>query len=169
VVRGLLRRDDPGPELLSWRDRSGWHDLRSADINGFLCEVAEGEFSAKDFRTWHATVLMAMALAVSAPAAAAPSARKRAVVRGVKEVAAYLGNTPAVCRSAYIDPRVIDLFDAGVTIERSLDEVGKGATGGALATEGPAERAVLRMLRGPGRPGGAVPPGGGPGGGLDRS
>ena len=147
VVRGLLKRDDPDPELLSWRDRRGWHDIRSPDINAFLCEVADGDFSAKDFRTWHATVLMAVALAVSHPVAGSPTARKRAVTRGVKEVADYLGNTPSVCRASYIDPRVIDLFSDGITIQRSLDGLGKGATGGALGTEGPVERAVLRMLR----------------------
>jgi DNA topoisomerase IB len=147
VVKGLLRRDDPDPELLSWKDRRGWHDIRSPDINAFLCEVAEGDFSAKDFRTWHATVLMAVALAVSAPVAASPTARKRAVSRGVKEVADYLGNTPSVCRASYIDPRVIDLFSDGVTIERQLDRVGQGAANGALATEGVAEQAVLRLLR----------------------
>jgi DNA topoisomerase IB len=147
VVRGLLKRDDPDPELLSWRDRRGWHDIRSPDINAFLCEVAEGEFTAKDFRTWHATVLMAVALAVSHTVAASPNARKRAVTRGVKEVAEYLGNTPSVCRASYIDPRVIDLFADGVTIQRSLDGLGREATGGALGTEGPVERAVLRLLR----------------------
>jgi DNA topoisomerase IB len=148
VVRALLRRDDPDEELLSWKDRSGWHDIRSPDINAFLCEVAEGEFTAKDFRTWHATVLMAVALAVSHRVASSPTARKRAVARGVKEVSEYLGNTPSVCRASYIDPRVIDLYSDGVTIERCLDAVGRGATGGALATEGPVEEAVLRMLRG---------------------
>ncbi|HEY0357865.1 MAG TPA: DNA topoisomerase IB [Mycobacteriales bacterium] len=147
VVRGLLRRDDPDPELLSWKDRNGWHDIRSPDINAFLCEVAEGDFTAKDFRTWHATVLMAVALAVSHGVASSPTARKRAVARGVKEVSDYLGNTPSVCRASYIDPRVIDLFGDGVTIERALDSVGKGAVGGALATEGPIEQAVLELLR----------------------
>jgi DNA topoisomerase IB len=147
VVRGLLRRDDPDPELLSWKDRNGWHDIRSPDINAFLCEVAEGDFTAKDFRTWHATVLMAVALAVSHGVASSPTARKRAVTRGVKEVSDYLGNTPSVCRASYIDPRVIDLFGDGVTIERALDSVGKGAVGGALATEGPIEQAVLELLR----------------------
>jgi DNA topoisomerase IB len=147
VVRGLLRRDDDDPELLSWKDRDGWHDLRSPDINAFLCEVAEGDFTAKDFRTWHATVLMAVALAVSHGVASSPTARKRAVARGVKEVADYLGNTPSVCRASYIDPRVIDLYSDGVTIERALDAAGRGAVGGALATEGPIERAVLALLR----------------------
>jgi DNA topoisomerase IB len=147
VVKSLLKRDDSDPELLSWKDRNGWHDIRSPDINAFLCEVAEGDFTAKDFRTWHATVLMAVALAVSRSVASSPTARKRAVARGVKEVSAYLGNTPAVCRASYIDPRVIDLFSDGVTIERALDSVGNGAVGGALATEGPIEKAVLDLLR----------------------
>jgi DNA topoisomerase IB len=147
VVRKLLKRDDPDPELLSWKDGGGWHDIRSPDINAYLCEVAEGEFSAKDFRTWHGTVLMSVALAVSHRVAASPAARKRAVTRGVKEVSEYLGNTPSVCRASYIDPRVIDLFADGVTIEGCLEALGKGATGGALGTEGPVERAVLDMIR----------------------
>jgi DNA topoisomerase IB len=147
VVKGLLKRDDPDEELLSWKDRDGWHDIRSPEINAFLCEVAEGEFTAKDFRTWHATVLMAVALAVSHRMASAPTARKRAVARGVKEVSEYLGNTPSVCRASYIDPRVIDLYSDGVTIERCLDTLGRDASGGALATEGAVEQAVLRMLR----------------------
>jgi DNA topoisomerase IB len=147
VVKKLLKRDDPDPELLSWKDRGGWHDIRSPEINAYLCEVAEGEFSAKDFRTWHATVLMSVALAVSQRVASSPTARKRAVTRGVKEVSEYLGNTPSVCRTSYIDPRVIDLFADGVTIEGCLEALGKGATGGALATEGPVERAVLDMIR----------------------
>ena len=73
-------------------------------------EVTGGDFSAKDFRTWNATVLAAVALAVSGQASAGQTARKRAETRAVKEVAHYLGNTPAVCRASYIDPRVFDRF-----------------------------------------------------------
>ena len=77
--------------------------------------------SAKDFRTWHSTVLAALALAVAGPAAqASATARKRAKTRAVKEVARYLANTPAVARASYIDPRVFDRYDAGVTIEPAL-------------------------------------------------
>jgi DNA topoisomerase I len=125
VVRALTARVAPGEELLAYRDAQGqWRDVRSEDINAYLKELAGEEYSAKDFRTWHATVLMAAALAVSVPASRSAAAAKRAVTRAVQEVATYLGNTPAVCRRAYIDPRVIDRYRDGRTIVGALDEVG---------------------------------------------
>jgi DNA topoisomerase I len=149
VVVALLRRDDPGRELLAYRDRSGWHDVSSADINSYLRDVLGTDVSAKDFRTWHATVLTAVGLAVSTRAPTSESARKRAVSRVVTEVAEYLGNTPAVCRSSYIDPRVIDLYDDGFTVATSLGRLGAEADFGQPATHGMVEAAVLRLLRRP--------------------
>jgi DNA topoisomerase-1 len=151
VVRALLKRDGGGEELLAWKDRSGWHDIGSADINGYLKEVVGQDVSAKDFRTWHATVLTAVGLAVSTAAPTSPSGRKRAVSRVVTEVSQYLGNTPAVCRASYIDPRVLDLYDDGVTIARALDRLGAEADFGHPATHGQVEAAVLRMLKAPKR------------------
>ena len=149
VVQALLKRDDPSEELLAFKDRHGWHDLTSADINAYLRDVMGEEVSAKDFRTWHATVLTAVGLAVSADAPTSASARKRAVSRVVTEVATYLGNTPAVARSSYIDPRVLDLYDDGVTIAASLGRLGADAAFGQPATHGRVEAAVLRLLRRP--------------------
>jgi DNA topoisomerase IB len=149
VVVALLKRDDPSKELLAYKDRTGWHDITSADINAYLRDVFGGEVSAKDFRTWHATVLMAVGLAVSTQAPTSESARKRAVNRAVKEVSEYLGNTPAVCRSSYIDPRVIDLYDDGVTVAASLERLGADAGFGQPATHGMVEAAVLKLLRKP--------------------
>jgi DNA topoisomerase IB len=94
---------------------------------------------------------MAVGLAVSTGAPPSPTARKRAVSRAVSEVAEYLGNTPAVCRSSYIDPRVIDLYDDGVTVARSLERLGDGASFGQPATHGQVESAVLRLLSAPRR------------------
>jgi DNA topoisomerase-1 len=87
-------------------------------------------------------------LAVSEPAADSESARKRAVARVVNEVSGYLGNTPAVARASYIDPRVITLYDQGITITiaRALSDLGEGREFGDVATRGHAERAVLSML-----------------------
>ncbi|MEO7981319.1 MAG: DNA topoisomerase IB [Sporichthyaceae bacterium] len=149
VVKALLDRDDTSKELLAFKDRQGWHDITSADINAYLREVLGREVSAKDFRTWHATVLMAVGLAVSTRAPTSETARKRAVSRVVTEVSHYLGNTPAVCRSSYIDPRVIDLYDDGTTIAPSLERLGAGADFGQPATHGQIEAAVLRLLRRP--------------------
>jgi DNA topoisomerase IB len=152
VVQSLRRRRDPSPELLAYRDGRTWRDVRSDDINAYLREVAEGEFTAKDFRTWHATVLMAVALAVSEPAATSKTARKRAIRRAYVEVSDYLGNTPAVCKASYVDPRVVDLFCDGVTIAPALEQLGEDVSGGQLATQGAIEEVVLAMLRHPERP-----------------
>lgn len=95
--------------------------------------------------TWHGTVLTAVALAVSTHAAETPAARKRAVARAMREVSEYLSNTPAVARASYVDPRIVDLFEDGITIERALGELGDGTSSGP-ATHGPIEEAVLRLL-----------------------
>jgi DNA topoisomerase IB len=146
VVAQLKRRRGGGPELLAYKVDRRWRDVKSNDINDFIKEIAGDEFTAKDFRTWNATVLAAVALAVSAPAAASKTARNRAVVRAMKEVAHYLGNTPAVVRSSYVDPRVVDHFEAGVTIAPALGKLGEGAAFGQLATQGSIEDAVLDLL-----------------------
>jgi DNA topoisomerase I len=116
VVAALKRRRGGPDELLAYREGRRWVDVRSDDINDYLKERAGTEISAKDFRTWNGTVLAAVALAELATRPASRTARKRAVSAAVKQVAHYLGNTPAVARSSYIDPRVIDCFQAGDTI-----------------------------------------------------
>jgi DNA topoisomerase IB len=144
VVRSLKRRRSGGRLLAYWSGRC-WHDVTAADINDYLREVSGGDFTAKDFRTWHATVLAAVGLAVSEGAVTA-TARRRAIARVCQEVAGYLGNTPAVARASYIDPRVISRYEEGRTIAASLAGLGKENTFGDLATAGHAERAVLRLL-----------------------
>ncbi|MEP6697572.1 MAG: DNA topoisomerase IB [Pseudonocardiales bacterium] len=149
VVRALKGRRGGGEELLAYRVGKAWADVKSTDINHYLAEVAGGEVTAKDFRTWNATVLAAVALAVSRNARTSESARKKAISRAVKEVSEYLGNTPAVCRASYIDPRIIDLYVHGSTLDPVLDELGAEVEYGTLATQGATERAVLELLRGP--------------------
>jgi DNA topoisomerase IB len=151
VVATLLTRESDNPELLAFMDDNGdWIDVTSRHINSYLAYVTGGaEVSAKDFRTWSATVLCAVALAVSEAAVTSPSAIKRAVTRAVKETAEYLGNTPAVCRASYIHPRVIDLFEGGVTIAEDLMLIGDGSDYGALAVQGQTEAAVSALLRSP--------------------
>ena len=152
VVKQLKQRRGGGPELLAYRSGPGrsavWVDIRSGDINDYLREVTGGEDTAKDFRTWSATVMAAVGLAVSIHADSA-TARKRAVTRVVKEVADKLGNTPAVCRSSYIDPRIIDLYENGVTIAPDLEVLGEQASYGSPAFQGAIEKAVLALLREP--------------------
>ena len=150
VVLKLRRRRGGGPELLAYRRARTWSDLRSEDINAYVKDVAGERFSAKDFRTWHATVLAAVSLAVSRPVArASQSARKRAKTHAVKEVARYLGNTPAVARASYIDPRVFDRYDAGLTIEGALPQLVSGDEIGLPGLQPELEAAVLDLIADP--------------------
>jgi DNA topoisomerase I len=144
VVAALKRRRS-GSELLAFRNGRAWVDVRSDDINDYIKQVTRDGFSAKDFRTWNATVLAAVALAVSGRATASKAARTRAISRAVKEVAHYLGNTPAVCRASYIDPRVFDRYRDGLTIGGALEKLGE-VEFGEPATQGAVEEAVLDLL-----------------------
>ena len=147
VIGALKRRRGGGVELLAYRGPGGgWVDVKSGDINAYLRRATGGDDSAKDFRTWSATVLAAIGLSVSTEVGS-ESARKRAVTRVVKEVSEKLGNTPAVCRSSYIDPRIIDLYDNGLTIRDDLEQLGADASYGEPAFQGAIEAAVLRLLR----------------------
>jgi DNA topoisomerase IB len=145
-VSVLKKRRSGGPELLAYKDGARWRDIKSTDINEYLKEMTGGFYSAKDFRTWHATVHAAVALAVSFEAVKSKTARKRAISRAVKETALYLGNTPAVCRASYIDPKVIDRFESGVTILGAVDSVGMMDAFGEPSLQGPVEDAVLDLL-----------------------
>jgi len=150
LVATLKRRRGGGEELLAYKRDGRWCDVRSPDINAYLKAATGLDISAKDFRTWGATVLAAVGLAVTEPAKLSRTARKRAIVRAVKEVAFYLGNTPAVARSSYIDPRVFDRYRDGETINGALDLV--GSEPGATAIQGPIEAAVLELLETPDTP-----------------
>jgi DNA topoisomerase-1 len=146
-VIAVLRRRRQGHELLAYKERGRWTDVKSEDINEYLKAVTGGGFSAKDFRTWNATVLAAVALAVSGPASrGSKAARERAMRRAVEEVAHYLGNTPAVCRASYIDPRVFDRFRCGFTIAGALPGIAND--GDLSALHGGVEKAVLDLLVG---------------------
>jgi DNA topoisomerase I len=142
----ILKRRRTGSGLLAYRNGRRWVDVRSDEINEYIKELTGEDFSAKDFRTWSATVIAAVALAVSGRAAATPTARKRAIARAVKEVAHYLGNTPAVCRSSYIDPRVFDRYRDGLTIGGALDQLGDDVDLGQPSFQGAIEEAVLDLL-----------------------
>ena len=145
AVRDLLARRGGGPELLAYKDGRHWHDVGSNEINSYIKTHVGEEMSAKDFRTWHGTVLAAVVLAEANESAKTIRARKRAVASAMKEVAGYLGNTPAVARASYVDPRVIDLFNDGVTISPQLAATDTDLSDGT--THGKIEMAVLNLLQ----------------------
>jgi len=143
-IAAIVRRcqDLPGEELFQYEADDGRpHAIGSSDVNAYLREISGEAFSAKDFRTWAGTVLAAVALALCPPCRTRTAA-KRSVVRAVAEAAERLGNTPAVCRKAYIHPAVFEAFLEGVTIALPAS-----ASGAAAAALRPEERAVLELLR----------------------
>jgi DNA topoisomerase I len=146
IVAALKRRRGGGDELLAYKDGRRWRDIRSEDVNAYLKEATGDGFSAKDFRTWNATLLAAVALSVSGEVAGSPTGRKRAISRAVKEVAHYLGNTPAVCRASYIDPRVFDAYRAGLVIGRPLREAADTEPGELPIHQRTLEEAVLDLI-----------------------
>jgi len=112
-----MRRRRGGPDdLLAYREDGSWQDVRSDEVNAYIQQQTGEGFSAKDFRTWHGTVLAAVELARQ-PVPASGRGAKRSIAAAIERVAEALGNTPAVCRSSYVDPRVLDRFRDGVTIE----------------------------------------------------
>jgi DNA topoisomerase-1 len=117
VVRGLKRRG-PRARLLAYRPEVGdaWRPLQAPDINAYVKERAGDDFTAKDFRTLHGTVSAAVSLALSGPQSSR-SRRQRALAKAMRDAAAVLGNTPAIARKSYVDPRLVDAFDAGETID----------------------------------------------------
>ena len=147
VIAALRKRRGGGRELLAYRDEDGWRDVRSEDINDYVKEATGGAYTAKDFRTWNATVLTAVALAAGARdrPPETKAARARAKRLATKEVARLLGNTPAVCRSSYIDPRVFDRFDGGLTIGGVFDRLPESPDDWP-EVQGPIEKAVLDLL-----------------------
>ena len=107
-------QDLPGQRLFQYVDEEGrQHAVESADVNAYLRDVLGEDFSAKDFRTWAGTVSAARALALQGPCESAAEA-KRNINTCVKAVAGILGNTAAVCRSAYIHPAVLNAYAEGV-------------------------------------------------------
>ncbi len=145
AVVAALKQRRSGSQLFAYRDGSRWRELNAEAVNDYIKRSAGVEFTAKDFRTWNATVLAAVALAARAET---PSGRReRAVSEAIKTVAAYLGNTPAVCRAAYVDPRVIDRFRAGTTIAAALGRVpGDGPDLARPRVRRRVESAVLELL-----------------------
>jgi DNA topoisomerase-1 len=111
VVRVLLSSDSGSDSLFSFRDGDGWRPLRSHEVSSYIATRSGGHFTAKEFRTWNATVLMALLLANADPVPTARG-RKSTVTAAVRGVADWLGDTPYVARASYIDPRVIDRYTA---------------------------------------------------------
>jgi DNA topoisomerase IB len=144
-VIAALKRRRGAKQLLAYRADRHWSGIHAEDVNAYIKQVSGGDFTAKDFRTWNATVLAAVALAVEEQAKS-QTARRRAINSAVETVATYLGNTPAVCRASYIDPRVIDHYQSASTIAPALEQLPKGPDLADARTRARIETAVLELL-----------------------
>jgi DNA topoisomerase-1 len=149
----------PGQDLLQYFDEEKTlHAVSSGDVNAYLREITGGDITAKDFRTWAGTVLVARLLATSDPFTSATQA-KRVMSAAVKKVAAALGNTAAVCRKSYIHPAIANAYLSGGFVLEAVQEVSVSTSAGLTGEE----MAVLALLKPSPQPspevgGGASPP-----------
>ena len=119
IVRSC--QDIPGHELFHYRDDNGEPaSIDSSDVNAYIREIGDGDFTAKDFRTWEAT--MACATELAAVTVESATERKSAVVEAIKTVAKRLGNTPSVCKKSYILPAIVDEFLGGGSLAKITTE-----------------------------------------------
>lgn len=142
IVRML--DETPGYEIFHFQDENGiTHNLTSTELNDYIQNAIGRNFSAKDFRTWAGTMLAAVALD-EIGLDEKEEANKRNVTKAIKQVAKQLGNTPAITKSSYIDPRVINCYLNGRTIQHFIGQDKRKSEKNLLSWK---ERAVLRMLK----------------------
>jgi DNA topoisomerase IB len=141
-VETMRRRKSKDQRLMAYKELRRWAALDAARVNDYLRESTGGDMTAKDFRTWHATVLAAAALAETDEPGDTKASRKRAVRAAMVEVSEYLGNTPAIAKASYVDPRVIDLYEGGTTIAAAVRRKHRTPE----ARQAALEKAVLTML-----------------------
>ncbi|MGB7450421.1 MAG: DNA topoisomerase IB [Ornithinimicrobium sp.] len=142
AVQVMRRRRADDPRLLAYKQQRSWQAVLPALVNDYLRETTGVEGSAKDFRTWHATVLAAASLAQTPEHGRTDASRRRAVAAAMREVSGFLGNTPALARSSYVDPRIVEAYEQGRTISSAVrvDHAGRDERQAAWESE------VLRLL-----------------------
>ncbi|MBO3662467.1 DNA topoisomerase IB [Microbacterium stercoris] len=148
AIETLRRRRDDASGLLAYRGSDGWRTMTPALVNAYVQQITGMEASAKDFRTWHATVLAATEIAAGADelersGRGGVTRRRRVVTDAMRQVAAFLGNTPTLARTSYVDPRVVGAYAEGRTIIRALRRAPESGPERQLALE----RATRRLIR----------------------
>ena len=143
AIEIMRRRRSGDNRLLSYKQGRDWRSLLPDLVNDYVRASTGLEATAKDFRTWHATVLAAAALAETPEPGHSRASQKRAVSSAMKEVSQFLGNTPALAKSSYVDPRVVDAYRRGKTIERATRRHYDNTDERQAALE----RATLKLLR----------------------
>jgi DNA topoisomerase-1 len=138
-------KDVPGQELFQYlNDERKPVDVHAEDVNGYLRQAMQQDFTAKDFRTWNGTLLAIMAFQESGTSSSTTQV-KRNVSRAIQQVAARLGNTPTVCRKYYVHPAVVDAYTEGLLLDALAELTTTAATEGLCAEENVA-LALLRKL-----------------------
>lgn len=145
AVRALLRAPTDIPRLLVYRTPEGWCEVRADDLNERFRELTDVQFSVKDLRTWHGTVLAAENFA-AAREPTSKTVRRREIAAVMRCVSEELGNTPAVARGSYVDPRVVDAYEQGMAIRAALNRV-PPPRGKESARRVAAENATARLIR----------------------
>lgn len=139
----MRRRRGGDLRLLSYKQGQSWRSVLPDLVNEYVRASTGLEATAKDFRTWHATVLAAAALAETSEHGESAASRKRAVAGAMKEVSGFLGNTPTLARSSYVDPRVVEAYEQGRTIAGTTRRHHDTPDQRQAALE----RATLRLIR----------------------
>jgi len=143
AIEVMRRRRAEDPTLLAYQERRRWRAMLPDLVNDYVRATTGVEATAKDFRTWHATVLAAAALAESDEPGGSKASRRRAVSAAMREVAEFLGNTPTLARTSYVDPRVVSAYEEGrtigVTARRRFETPDE--------RQAALERATLRLIR----------------------
>jgi DNA topoisomerase I len=142
AIEVMRRRRGTDKTLLAYQLERRWRAMLPELVNTYVREVTGAQATAKDFRTWHASVLAAAALA-EAPEATTKAARKRVIAAAMREVSEFLGNTPALARSSYVDPRVVSAYEEGRTIAEATSRTYETPDERQLALE----RATLQLIR----------------------
>lgn len=137
------RRSATDPSLLAFKEGRSWRSILPALVNEYVRESTGMEATAKDFRTWHATVLAAASLAETDEPGQTKASRKRAISAAMKEVSSFLGNTPTLARTSYVDPRVVSAYEEGRTIERATSRTYDTVDERQAALE----RATLKLVK----------------------
>jgi DNA topoisomerase-1 len=143
IMRSL--QELPGQELFQYLDEDGVRQtVESADVNAYLRQICEADFTAKDFRTWAGTVLTAWTLREFESSGSA-TALRRNITAAIKRVACQLGNTPAVCRSSYIHPEILNCYSDGSLVMHLSGQI-KTTSRMRLPGLTAEETAVLKLL-----------------------
>jgi DNA topoisomerase-1 len=148
-VRALMRRPDRSGRLLVCRNSSEWKDIHADDLTTRFKELVGDEYTVKDLRTWHGTVLAAAAF-VDADPPVNKTVIKRVESAVMKEVSEELGNTPAVARGSYVDPRVVEGYEKKLTIAAGVRSANRAKTAGQRQAilEDSTARLIRKVARG---------------------